>query len=170
MKKIIKIILDLFLALIFKSRVYISEYVQSCVKLQMIILVDDKFILVKDGDRVKIPSVEVNLAKKHSIVFTVKKFLKQNISKKINSNNYMELRFLDYCREMVSINKEKNLFVDNVYIKLSINDILNSDDLMDNAIIVSLDEIKLLQFKNKFNVFDYKVIVKSQNDKGLDIK
>tara|TARA_Y100001960_G_C14661739_1_gene821209 strand:+ start:355 stop:867 length:513 start_codon:yes stop_codon:yes gene_type:complete len=170
MKKLRKVILDLFLSLIFKTKTYVYPYVQSAVKLQLIISIGDKFVIFEDTDRFKMPSVEVDLQKKHSIVFTVKKFLKYNVSKKINSNNFFKLHFLDYCREQVSTNKEQHLIVDDLYIKLNLTDQITNEDLLEGVKLLSLDEIKLLQFKNKFNIYDYKVIINSLTEEGIDIK
>lgn len=170
MLKFRKLILNIILYTLFKRKVYVSQYVQSAVKLQLIICLGDKFILVKDGDRIKLPSAEIDLDKKHSTLLTVKNLLRESVSKKINASTFLELSLLDSCREIVNTEDEKSLFVDDFYIKLSLDKAITEKDLLDTAILCTADDVKLLQFKNKFNSLDYKVILKSQKENGVCIK
>lgn len=170
MTKLRKNILNILLFLIFGKKVYNYPFVQSCIKLQLLIQLNGKFILVKDIDRIKIPSVEINLENKSSILLTIKEYLAKNISKKISNNSYLELYLIEFCREMIKTKQETTLFVDDLYLKIDLSEHLSSNDLLKNAKLCSLNEIKLLQFKNKFNVFDYKTVIKSQKEKGILIK
>lgn len=170
MEKTKKIILNILLALIFQRKVYYYPFVQSCPKLQLVIKLNGNFVLIKDADRIKIPSVEINLENKQSILLTIKDYLSKNISKKVSNSSYLDLKLIDFCREMVTTDSEKKLFVDDLYLAFDLDSILTDQDLLENTVICSLDDIKILQFKNKFNIFDYKVAIKSQTEKGILIK
>lgn len=170
MKNIRKIILNILLTLIYQRRVYVYPFVQSAIKLQLLISLDDKFVLINDNGRVKIPSVEIDLANKESILLTIKEFLTANISKKISNSSYLDLYLIDHCREMVKTKDEKSLYVDDLYLKFDVNSLFKESDLLQNAVLCSLDDIKILQFKNKFNIFDYKVVIKSQKEQGILVK
>lgn len=170
MLKIKKIILNLFLTVIFKKKIYFFPFVQTCPKIQLIIAFKDNFILVKNSNNLSLPFLEINLSKKKSIIGSVKEYLNQNISKKISNSSYLNLYLVDSCREIVSTTEESKLFVDNLYIKLDLSDLCTKDDFLENVKISSLDDIKLLQFKNKMNVFDYKMVIKSKKTKAVLIK
>lgn len=165
-----KKILNIILFIIFGRKVYVSPYVQSCLKLQLIICLDGKFVLVKDGDRIKLPSIEINLEKKYSPLFTVKEFLKSQVSKKISTSTFLDMYLVDSCRELVNTEDEKSLFVDDLFIKMSLDNVIKEKDLLDSAVLCSTDDVKLLQFKNKFNSLDYKVLLKSQKQEGISFK
>jgi len=170
MKKLKKYILNILLTLIFKKRVYVYPFVQSCVKLQLLILINDKYVLVKDGNRFKIPSIEIDLEKKSSIVQSLKNLVKEKVSKKVNSNVFFDLSLLDFCRNTVQTNQEASLYEDNLYIKIYLDGIVNEEDLLKSAMLCSVEDIKLLQFKNKFHTYDYKVVIKSQKTEGIALK
>lgn len=170
MKKLKKRILDVLLFLIFRKKIYVHPFVQSCVKLQLIIQFEGNYILIKDQDRIKIPSVEVNLEAKTSFLATIKDYLSSNISKRISNSTFLNLYLMEFCREMIETKDEAKLFVDDLYLKIDLNDHITKEELLENAVVCSLQDIKLLQFKNKFNILDYKVVVKSQTDEGLLIK
>ncbi len=170
MQNIKKVILNILLGVIFQRKVYHYPFVQSCLKLQLVIMVKDKFVMVKDGDRTKIPSVEVNLAQKHSLMLTIKDYLAENISKKVSNSTFLDVYLVDFCREMVEREDESKLFVDDLYLKLDLTNCLCKCDLLENAELVTLDDVKLMQFKNKFHIFDYKVLLKAQKEEGVSVK
>ena len=80
------------------------------------------------------------------------------------------MSLLDFCRNTVQTSEEASLFVDNLYIKICLDGIIDEDDLLKSAMLCSLNDIKLLQFKNMFHTFDYKVVVKAQKTEGITLK
>lgn len=170
MKNIKKALFGVLLALIYRRRIYSYPFVQSCPKLQLIISLGDNFILVKDSDSIKLPSVEINVGNKHSILLTVKNFLNSSVSKKISNSSFLDLKLVDFYREMKKTDSESSLFIDNLYIKLNIENYCIDQDLLKNAVLSSINDIKLLQFKNQINTLDYKIILKSQKEEGISIK
>ena len=162
--------LKIILAFVFRQRVYVSNKKQTLPRLNLILQLGDEFILCKEEKIYNFVTYKVDIKRKDSLVTYIKQFLLSEVSDKINLNNSIKLTLVAQARNIEKDNKEAKTIIDDLYFKIDLTKYVKKEDIHPDLFLLNSEEIKLLQFKHLFNIFDYKMVIMSKKDRGVVIR
>ena len=125
--------------------------------ISLLIVHQGKLLLLKSNNQYNMISSKINFEKKKNIAENVKSILANKVFKDISI--IKNIKLLDCCR-VVSTCKKCKIIKDDLFFKIELKD-LTDDNLLENLEILNLESLKLECFKNKFNIYDYRLFLKA---------
>lgn len=150
-------LLNVFLKLIFLKNVYVYRNNKSTIVIYLVIPFKNKLILLEKEKQYEIANLEVDVSKKQSILEYVRDLISQSMFSDISAIKDIEL--IDSFREFKRVKSGKQV-KDNLFFRIDLSEKFSLDSLIGEAKVVDLEELKVECFKNRFNLYDYRLLIR----------
>ncbi|MCP4393988.1 MAG: hypothetical protein GY804_06960 [Alphaproteobacteria bacterium] len=144
-------------ALFFKD-IYVASKNKSTVCISLLVVHQGRLLLVKDNDQYSIINTKINVEEKKDIIECVKNLLSKNVFKR--GSMVKNIQILDSYRSVSDVGQASKQIKDELFFKIELENLIE-DNLLSNVKILDLEALKMECFKNKFNVYDYRLFIKA---------